>query len=81
VFNSQTVVLITASSAGLGAAIARVFASHGARVIVNYYSSPQAWATLDNCYEDSVSRRFPLVLFGLSLLWWDLPWRWRRSLN
>lgn len=40
-FNSQTVVLITASSAGLGAATARAFASNGARVIVNYYSSPQ----------------------------------------
>ncbi|CCD44485.1 short-chain dehydrogenase [Botrytis cinerea] len=34
-----SVALITASSAGLGAATARLFASHGVRVIVNYHSS------------------------------------------
>ncbi|KAF7908576.1 uncharacterized protein EAF01_004331 [Botrytis porri] len=34
-----SVALITASSAGLGAATARLFASHGVRVIINYHSS------------------------------------------
>ncbi|THV52136.1 hypothetical protein BGAL_0088g00250 [Botrytis galanthina] len=34
-----SVALITASLAGLGAATARLFASHGVRVIINYHSS------------------------------------------
>jgi NAD(P)-dependent dehydrogenase (short-subunit alcohol dehydrogenase family) len=35
----NSVVLITASSAGLGAAAARAFASSGVRVVINYHSS------------------------------------------
>lgn len=37
--SAQSVVLITASSAGLGAATAKAFASSGVRVILNYFSS------------------------------------------
>jgi NAD(P)-dependent dehydrogenase (short-subunit alcohol dehydrogenase family) len=35
----NSVVLITASSAGLGAAAARAFAASGVRVVINYHSS------------------------------------------
>ena len=42
----SSVALITASSAGLGAATARLFASHGIRVIINYNSSAQKAETL-----------------------------------
>lgn len=37
----QSVALVTASSAGLGAATARALALSGVRVIVNYYSNPE----------------------------------------
>ncbi|ESZ95998.1 hypothetical protein SBOR_3618 [Sclerotinia borealis F-4128] len=37
----HSVALITASSEGLGAATARLFASRGIRVIINYYSSAE----------------------------------------
>jgi NAD(P)-dependent dehydrogenase (short-subunit alcohol dehydrogenase family) len=39
--SSQSVALVTASSAGLGAATAKVLASSGVRVVVNYFSSPE----------------------------------------
>ncbi|CAG8981185.1 hypothetical protein HYALB_00012805 [Hymenoscyphus albidus] len=42
----NAVVLVTAGSAGLGAATAKAFAASGVRVIVNYYSSPQKAAGL-----------------------------------
>jgi NAD(P)-dependent dehydrogenase (short-subunit alcohol dehydrogenase family) len=51
---SESVVLVTASSAGLGAATARAFASRGVNVVVNYLSNRakaenlvQELATLD----------------------------------
>ena len=37
----QSVALVTASSAGLGAATAKALASSGVRVVVNYFSSPE----------------------------------------
>jgi NAD(P)-dependent dehydrogenase (short-subunit alcohol dehydrogenase family) len=37
----QSVALVTASSAGLGAATAKALASTGVRVVVNYFSSPE----------------------------------------
>ncbi|KAM3075228.1 hypothetical protein ACMFMG_007327 [Clarireedia jacksonii] len=42
----SSVALITASSAGLGAAVARCFASHNVRVVLNYYSSAEKAQTL-----------------------------------
>lgn len=40
------VILVTGSARGLGAAIARVLARHGAKVIVNYASSADAAESL-----------------------------------
>lgn len=40
-FSPQTVVLVTASSNGLGAATARAFATSGARVVINYFSNAE----------------------------------------
>jgi NAD(P)-dependent dehydrogenase (short-subunit alcohol dehydrogenase family) len=37
--NPSSVALITASSAGLGAAVARIFATHNVRVVINFNSS------------------------------------------
>lgn len=42
----NAVALVTAGSAGLGAATAKAFAASGVRVVVNYYSSPQKAADL-----------------------------------
>lgn len=39
-------VLVTGSSSGIGAAVARVFAQRGARVVVNSSSSPEAGAAI-----------------------------------
>jgi NAD(P)-dependent dehydrogenase (short-subunit alcohol dehydrogenase family) len=39
--SEHSVALITASSAGLGAATAKALASSGVRVVINYFSSPE----------------------------------------
>jgi NADP-dependent 3-hydroxy acid dehydrogenase YdfG len=44
--NPSSVALITASSAGLGAAVARCFAMHNVRVVINYHSSAEKAQTL-----------------------------------
>lgn len=55
----SSVVLITASSAGLGAATARLFASHGIRVIINYYSSHAKAQSLVDELEDLERSKMP----------------------
>jgi NAD(P)-dependent dehydrogenase (short-subunit alcohol dehydrogenase family) len=62
----DSVVLITASSAGLGAATARTLASNGVRVIVNYLSSREKaealveeLSLLDHALKDDSVKPFP----------------------
>ncbi|TGO58271.1 hypothetical protein BOTNAR_0184g00040 [Botryotinia narcissicola] len=54
-----SVALITASSAGLGAATARLFASHGVRVIINYHSSYDKAQDLVGELGDLTRRKLP----------------------
>ncbi|KAF7889842.1 uncharacterized protein EAF02_002257 [Botrytis sinoallii] len=54
-----SVALITASSAGLGAATARLFASHGVRVIINYHSSHDKAQDLVGELGDLARRKLP----------------------
>jgi NAD(P)-dependent dehydrogenase (short-subunit alcohol dehydrogenase family) len=62
----NSVVLITASSAGLGAATARALASNGVRVIINYLSSREKaealveeLSFLDHALKDDSVKPFP----------------------
>ncbi|KAF7952142.1 uncharacterized protein EAE97_001639 [Botrytis byssoidea] len=54
-----SVALITASSAGLGAATARLFASHGVRVIINYHSGHDKAQDLAGELGDLARRKLP----------------------